>query len=87
MLLWFVPQLMPLFLADGFRNPFGFIASGFCCVNPIALINEIFFFYIVTRPYVSWWTRKEVCIGNGGRDDRATDAMTGWKGRPVSSNS
>jgi hypothetical protein len=59
MLLWFVPQLMPLFLADGFRNPFGFIASGFCCVNPIALINEIFFFYIVTRPYVSWWTRKE----------------------------
>lgn len=59
--IWFVPQLYPWFIADGFLNPLGFVLSGFTCLNPVHFINEIFYFYIVTRTYVSWWTRREIC--------------------------
>eukprot|EP00667_Euglena_gracilis_P010823 EG_transcript_11030 len=58
-LLWLVPALYPLFLANGLPNVLGFVLSGFSCVNPIALINQVFFYYIVTRNYVTQWTRTE----------------------------
>jgi len=57
--LWRIPALVPVFMANGLLNPLGLLLSGFACINPVALVNEVFFYYVVTRAYVSWWTRTE----------------------------